>query len=121
MTVQELGIALAQGEKIVFIDVREPSEYMRLNIGGNRLNLEELKLRIEALKRLCTEGGYKIVIGCTYHDSKRTPPMKRLLNNSDIQCEILEGSKMTGGGIVAYTNKYGKTMRVPNVNIPITT
>jgi rhodanese-related sulfurtransferase len=117
MTIQDLHTAFINAEKVIFIDVREPSEYMRLNIGGNRMNLEEMKVKIEAVKSCYTEGGYRIALGCVYHDSKRIPPMLAYLRMHGIVAEALQSSRTTGGGIVAYANKYGKTARLPHVQL----
>jgi hypothetical protein len=116
MTVEELNELVNQGAKVFFIDPRTINEFFKLNIGGNRMMINEIESKTDVLKTIHTEG-YQFVVGCTFHDSSRIPQVASTLAQMGINVSRLHGSRERDGGIVHYANTFGRQKNVPPVNL----
>jgi len=102
ITVEELKTRLSAGEKVNLVDVREPNENADFNIGGTLYPLGKIKsMNVEELEDLKNE---EVICYC------------RTGNRSGQACLILDtlGFKKTKnlvGGMVAWTEKFGKTVK----------
>ncbi|MBU6340990.1 MAG: rhodanese-like domain-containing protein [Bacteroidetes bacterium] len=99
ITVQELKAKFQQGEKFLFIDVREPWEYEAFNIGAKLMPLNDLVAHIWELEEHKNE---EIVLHC------------RSGARSGMAQSILQANGFTNvlnlkGGILAWEDAFGKT------------
>jgi rhodanese-related sulfurtransferase len=98
ITVQELKEKLDNGEKFVFIDVREPWEYEEFNLGAQLIPVGSFMDHIEDLAEHKND---EIILHC------------RSGARSGMAKNILEGhgfinARNTLGGVLAWVDAFGK-------------
>jgi rhodanese-related sulfurtransferase len=86
---QEVQSRLSRGDRLVFIDVREPEEFAVTRIDGAELvPMQSLPAEIQRLKRLADDAG--LVILC--HHGMRSLQIASWLRQQDIEnCSSLAG------------------------------
>ena len=99
ITVQELRQKLESGEKIVFIDVREPWEYEEFNLGARLIPLNTL---VNSMYELEDHKEDEIVLQCR-SGSRSGMAQGMLLANGFTNVRNLTG------GIMAWEAAFGKT------------
>lgn len=98
ITVEELKARIDAGEKLLIIDVREPSEYAEYNIGGKLVPLGKIAgMQLEELEDLKEE---ELIIHC------------KAGSRSMQACMILETAGFknvvnVSGGLMAWIQKFG--------------
>lgn len=99
ITVEELKHRMDSGEKINFIDCREPHEYAEANLGARLVPLGRIQtMQVEELEDLKDK---EVIIHC------------RSGHRSMLACMALEGMGFSNtvnvtGGILAWHEKFGK-------------
>ena len=97
ITVQELRKKLADGEKFIFIDVREPWEFQEFNLGAQLIPLGDLMNRSWELKDHMNE---EIVVHC--RSGARSGTAKALL-----QAQGFANVRNLTGGVLAWKEAFG--------------
>ncbi len=97
ITVQELRKKLADGEKFIFIDVREPWEFQEFNLGAQLIPLGDLMNRSWELKDHIND---EIVVHC--RSGARSGTAKALL-----QAQGFSNVRNLTGGVLAWKDAFG--------------
>jgi glyoxylase-like metal-dependent hydrolase (beta-lactamase superfamily II)/rhodanese-related sulfurtransferase len=93
ISVEELKKKMDAGEKILLLDVREPSEYKRANLGAKLIPLGELTTRVSELDKRA-----EVIIHC-HHGSRSMRAVEYLYDVG------FENVKNLAGGIDAWSKK----------------
>jgi len=98
MTPQELKTRMDQGDRLLILDVREPSEFAIVNLGGVLIPLGELPMRHQEL-----DPEREIVVLC--HHGIRSAQATAYLQNLGFK-----KVKNLSGGIDRWTNQIDPTL-----------